>query len=90
MNNIFCNAPDYKYNFIDHYEFKSTEEFISKLNRGIVRRKNKKNHKYYKVFKYFSINNITFDKIYYIANHTNLNAKYIIKKLLKNNYLIYK
>jgi hypothetical protein len=29
-----CKTPDFKDNFIKHYYFKSTEEFIEKINRG--------------------------------------------------------
>ena len=34
INIIHTEKPDYKYYYIDHFYFKSTEEFINKINKG--------------------------------------------------------
>ena len=34
INSIHTDKPDYKYYYIDHFRFKSTEEYINKIRRG--------------------------------------------------------
>ena len=59
IKNWYCKSCDYKYNFIDHYKYKSTEEFIEKLNlKGDCIYDNNKKLKYLKIFEYFKDNNI--------------------------------
>ena len=72
-----------QYYYIDHYCFKSTEEFITKINKGdgIFGFKNK--IRYHKIYLYFRYNNITMNKILYIENKTGLNLTNY--KLLINN-----
>ena len=56
--NLYCKSCDYKYNFIDHYKYKSTEEFIEKLNlKGDCVFNNDQQLKYKKIFAYFKDNN---------------------------------
>ena len=31
---INCNIPDFSFYYIDHFQYKSTEEFINKINKG--------------------------------------------------------
>jgi hypothetical protein len=64
--------PDYKYNYIDHYYSKSTEEFINKVNRGDAYSLSLK-YKMDKVKKYFLQSKITLEKIKLIENGTGLN-----------------
>ena len=74
-NSIFTNVPDYKFYYIDHFYFKSTEEFINKLNKGDVLHENINGIKMQKVDLYFYINNITSKKIdYYNASILNIQS----------------
>lgn len=84
LTNRFCKNPDYKYNYIDHYQFKSTEEYIRKMNKGDGFFKNSNKVKYRKVWKYFGINKVTLFKIKYISQLSGLNETYI-KEELKHN-----
>ena len=62
-------------NYIDHYCFKSTEEYINKINKGDAIFG--KNHKtmMHKIKLYFNYNKITFEKIKFIENKTGFNLK---------------
>ena len=53
----FTNNLDFTYYYIDHYNFKSTEEFINKINKGDVLYF--KDNKMARIQTYFSINKIT-------------------------------
>ena len=59
--------------YIDHYCFKSTEEYINKINKGDARAGYNKRNKMHKIKLYFKYNNITLEKINYIAKKTHLN-----------------
>ena len=59
-------TPDYEKNYIDHYHYKSVDEFIEKLNSGDV-------NKTEELSNYFSINKITSEKYDYIQNKTGVN-----------------
>ena len=71
INGISCEISDFEYYYIDHYNFKSTEEFIDKINKGDVL--------YYKdnimdrIRTYFGINKITIEKIEFIEKETKMN-----------------
>ena len=80
---IYTNKPDYKYYYIDHYSFKSTEEFIGKLKKTDAFYPNVNN--YGKVGIYFSINKITKEKIDFIERETNFNLS-DFKKIINYNY----
>ena len=56
------NGNDFKYNVIDHYYSKSTEEFINKINRGDVW-KDTNEYIMHRTEKYLKQNNITLEKI---------------------------
>ena len=77
MNN---NINKFKKNYIDHYCFKSTEEYINKINKGdAIFGKNKKIMTH-KIKLYFNYNKITFKKIEFIEKETGLNlTKYKLK-----------
>ena len=81
---IFCEIPDFKYYYIDHYYSKSTEEFINKINRGGGVLYNSTRNKYLRLNLYFRFNKITMEKINYISQKANLNASIIIKNINYN------
>ena len=82
---FYCPVPDYEFNFIDHYQHKSTEEFIEKLKeKGDCVYKNNSTRKYKKIFVYFKDNNITKKKIDFISKKVGLNSTYIKENLNKN------
>ena len=74
---------DYKYYYWDHFYFKSTEEFIEKINRGDCLFKQNKRLKFSKIQVYFSFNKITKEKIKLFEQKTGVNLDYFKKKLLK-------
>ena len=76
---IYTNISDYKYYYIDHYLFKSTEEYINKLKRTDAFYPNINN--FYKVGIYFSVNKITKEKIDFIEKETNFNLTEFKKKI---------
>lgn len=73
----FALHPDFRNYYIDHYSFKSTEEFINKLNNGDVLFKDKRLEK---ILFYFKINKVTKEKIKLIEEGTRLNLSIIRKK----------
>ena len=66
------NHPKYKQYYIDHYCFKSTEEYINKINKGDGIFGNNSRTKLHKINLYFGYNKITAEKINYIENKTGL------------------
>ena len=56
---------DYKYNYIDHFFCKSTEEFTNKLARGdsLQTGKNLEIYKLTRIKRYFKYNNFTYEKL---------------------------
>ena len=76
-----CKVPDFKYNYIDHYQFKSTQEFVDKINiRGDCQFKQGSKIIYKKILEYFRFNQLTKQKIKYISNRTGLNLTFIETK----------
>lgn len=75
---------DFKNYFIDHFYFKSTEEFIEKINRGDIFYKNINKIKMAKIKYYFKSNNITLSKINYIEKEAKINLTKFRQKLIKN------
>ena len=64
---IFTKKPDYNYYYIDHFCFKSTEEFVIKLNdKGCAFNGKLNSTKIKKIDWYFNANEITTKKIEYI------------------------
>ena len=83
---IYTKNPDFQFYYINHFCFKSTEEFVNKLNRGSAYYGKVDDYKMVKVGWYFDINEITEKKIHYIEKYTNLNlSKY--KNIIANNTL---
>ena len=74
---IFTKNPDYTFYYIDHYPFKSTIEFIKKINKGSVYSGNATFSKYRRIKNYFKYNALTLEKINLIEKYTKLNlSKY--------------
>ena len=69
----YSMEPDFKYYFIDHFYFKSLEEFTEKLNRGSARTYDDMNMKLVKLYRYFTMNEININKLNYISNKTGIN-----------------
>ena len=63
-NNI--NTLEIKNHYIDHYCFKSTEEYINKINKGDGIFGNNNKIRMHKIYLYFSYNKLTLEKINYI------------------------
>lgn len=82
---IYTKKPDFKFNYINHYAYKSTKEFINKLNKGSVYSGKTTRSKLRRIKNYFCFNSITREKIYLIEKYTNLNLSTYWKKL-KNNF----
>jgi len=70
-------TPDYENNYIDHYHYKSVDEFIEKLNLGNV-------NKTEELKDYFENNKITSEKFDYIQQKTGLDLS-LYKKALKKS-----
>ena len=76
----YCKNPDFQNNFIDHYEFKSTEEYINKINKGDCLFGKINRIKYGRIFRYFRFNKKTKEKYNLIFNRTGLNISQISKR----------
>ena len=77
------NHQKFKRYYIDHYCFKSTEEYINKINKGDGIFGNNSRTKFHKINLYFGYNKITAEKINYIENKTGLKLnkfKLMLKK----------
>ena len=81
---IFTNKTDFKFYYIDHFCFKSTEEFINKINRGSAYVGKALKRKMRKVGWYFNINKISLEKIDLIENYTHLNLSEYRKQILSH------
>jgi len=73
------SQPDFNNYYIDHYNFKSTEEFINKINKGDALFF--KDNQLDRIRVYFGINKITIKKIQLIEKGTGLNLSEIKNKL---------
>lgn len=74
---------NFKNNYIDHYCFKSTEEYINKINKGdAIFGKNIKTMMH-KIKLYFNYNKITLEKIEFIEKESGLNLNEYKLKLGK-------
>ena len=84
-NNIHLDKPDHKNFYFDHFYFKSSDEYLEKLNKGSVFYGKKRGYDLYWFQLYFAINKITNKKLDYFENITNTNLSFfrnIIEKLL--------
>ena len=85
------NNPIYKMYYIDHYSFKSTEEYINKINKGDGIYGYNNRTKLHKINLYFGYNKITAEKIKYIENKTGLKLdkfKLMLDKKWHSNYVV--
>ena len=84
-NKTSCKTPDYKYNYIHHFKYKSLEEFIEKIKiRGDGLLKNSFRLQISKIRDYFKNNKATKEKINYISKNLHINSTYI-KTILFNH-----
>ena len=81
INGIITSQPDFRNYYIDHYNFKSTEEFINKINTGDALFF--KDNQIDRIKVYFGINKITLEKIKLVEKGTGLNLSEIRNKLKK-------
>ena len=82
-SNIF-KGNDFKYNVIDHYYSKSTEEFIKKITRGDAWL-NTFNNIMHRTEKYLNQNHITLEKIEKLEKGIGINlSKY--KQMISKGY----
>ena len=74
--------------YIDHYCYKSTEEYINKINKGdgIFGYNNKT--RIHKINLYFKYNTITMAKIIYIEKKTGFNLSQYKLKFYKNKLIL--
>ena len=79
---------DFKNYFIDHFYYKSTEEFINKINRGDAYFNDSYGLKKGKIGDYLVINKMTLEKINYIEKETKINLTDFRQKLIKNKQQI--
>ena len=75
--------PDFKYYYIDHFSYKSTEEFIKKVMKGSAIKGKDIEMKYRKISWYFGDNKLTKEKVDLIENITNFNLSIYREKLKK-------
>ena len=78
---LYKMEPDFKYYFIDHFYFKSLEEFTDKLNRGSAIASDNIKIKLLKFSRYFHMNKINIQKLNYIENKTGIRISNYKKKL---------
>ena len=78
---INTKKPDFKYNYIDHYSYKSVEEFAKKVVKSDAIEGLRIKRKYEKIDWYFMINKLTKDKIDLLENITKLNLSNLRMRL---------
>ena len=80
---------DFKYYFIDHFYFKSTEAFMEKvIERGDCHYNNSFSRQKSIILYYFKSNKITLEKIDYIEKKSGINLSKIRHKIINNkNYI---
>ena len=79
----YLMQPDFQYYYIDHYYFKSLEEFIEKLNKGSAISYDNYKIKETILIRYFIMNDININKLNYIENKTHMNITLFKKYGLK-------
>ena len=82
--NQTSKKADFKYYYLDHFFFKSTEEYIEKINRGDCYYALNKKIKFNKIKFYFSHNKMTFKKINLLEKKTGINLNFFRNKLNNN------
>ena len=88
MEMDYNDFNDSKLYYIDHYCYKSTEEYINKINKGdgIFGYNNKT--RIHKINLYFKYNTITMAKIIYIEKKTGFNLSQYKLKFYKNKLIL--
>ena len=81
----YLMMADFSFYYIDHFFFKSLEEFIDKLNRGGANTYNNTNLKYIKLDRFFKMNQININKINNIEKKCRINMTRYKKMYLKKS-----
>lgn len=87
IKGIHTSNPDRKNYYFDHYYFKSSEEYLSKLARGSCYWGNLRKINFEWLQIYFRHNEITSEKLNYFEKKTSINLT-IFRNQLKQKYLI--
>ena len=84
---IHLDKPDHKKFYFDHFYFKSSEEYLNKLNKESVFYGIKRGYHLYWLQIYFAYNEITKEKLDYYENKTGLNLSIFRDKISSDNSL---
>ena len=87
---IHLKKPDHHRFYFDHFYFKSSEEYLNKLNVGSVYFGKKRGYNIYRFQIYFAFNNITDEKLDYFENKTGVNLTYFRNKMSLNQKIMQK
>ena len=82
----YTMEPDFTNYFIDHYYFKSLEEFTEKLKKGSAISYYGHKIKETRLMRYIIMNDINDNKINYIENKTKINITILKNNIIKNIY----
>ena len=85
-NNILTKNPDFDSYYLDHFCFKSTEEFVNKINRGSAFYGKEDSTKMVKIGWYFERNNRTERKISFMEKYTRLNLSQYRNEITNNTF----
>lgn len=80
---IHLDNPDHNNFYFDHFYFKSSEEYLEKLNKGSVFYGIKRGFGLYWFKIYFAFNKITKEKLDYFENKTGTNLSLFREKISK-------
>ena len=78
---IHLDNPDHKNYYFDHFYFKSSEEYLNKLNVGGVYYGNKRGYNIYWFQIYFAFNKITNEKLDFFENKTGVDLSLFREKI---------
>ena len=82
----YSMEPDFTNYFIDHYYFKSLEEFTEKLKKGSAISYYGHKIKETRLMRYIIMNDINDNKINFIENKTKINITILKNNIIKNIY----
>jgi len=82
-NQIHLKNPDHTNYYFDHFYFKSSEEYLEKLDKGSVFYGKKSGYTFYRFQLYFAINKITEEKLDYFEKKTGTNLSFFRNQIEK-------
>ena len=83
ISEIYMKNPDFEFYYIDHYYFKSVQEFIEKINKGDNYYGQNMGLKMVRINRFFKYNKITIEKVKYIEKYSGINLTKFKYKLSK-------